>query len=196
MSGTATISWIGNTPASITYATWNPSDKSANITLSNSNKTAQSTNAATDYQVRSTLSVTIGINPYIEVTFIRNVGTDPFFVIGGLSDSSESVNNYTGFTKGCCITTDGDAYRNGVYIPTGWGAWTDGQTAGLAYNTTTRVLSVYRDNSLLGTISALDAGTYYFGTGTYQTLGTSTTNFGATSMTYTAPVGYTQGFYN
>lgn len=192
----ANVAIFSSKTPSATYATWNPSDKSTNITLSGGNLIAESTNAATDYQVRSTLAVTVGINPYVEFTFVRNNPVDPFFVIGGMSDSSESVNAYTGFTKGCCITTDGNYYRNGVQGVPGWGVWTDGDICGLAYETTTRVLSIYRNNSLLGTIPALDAGTYYFGTGTYQTLGTTTTNFGATTMVNTAPGGYTQGFYN
>jgi len=188
------VSSVWNVP-SVTYATWNPADKSSNITLSGGNLIAQSTNAATDYQVRSTLSIPGTAKIYIENTFVRNTPTDPFFVIGGISDSSESVNNYTGFTKGCCFTTDGNYYVNGVFTNPSWGAWTDGQVAGMAYDANTRILSVYRNNTLLGTISGFAAGTYYFGTGSYQTLGTTTTNFGATSMVYSPPLGYTAGLY-
>lgn len=179
-----------------TYATWNPSDKSANITLSGGNLIAQSTSAASDYQVRSTIGKSSG-KWYWECTFVRGgLPTDPFFVIGGISGGSESVNNYTGFTNGCCITTDGNTYQNASQTVTGWGAWTDGQVAGFAWDAGAGTLQVYRNNVLLGTVGSGFSGTYYAGTGTYQTLGTTTTNFGATTMAYTAPAGFNQGVYN
>lgn len=165
------------------FTTLNPSDKSVNITLSGGNLIAQSTNAAADYQVRSILTIGATEKKQVECTFVRNTPSDPFFVIGGLSRATESVNAYTGFTDGCCITTDGDYYKNGVYTPSGWGAWTDGQIATMTYDGTTGIFSVYRNGTLLGTITGL-SGIYHFGTGSYQTLGTTTVNFGAIPFTH------------
>jgi len=181
MAGTASISWIYN--SALTYATLNPSDKSVNITLSGGNLIAQSTSAASDYQVRSVLSIGATEKKQWECTFVRNTPTDPFFVIGGLSRATESVNAYTGFTDGCCITTDGNTYKNGSFTATGWGAFTDGQVATFTYDANTGVLSIYRNGSLLGTITGM-SGVYLVGTGTYQTLGTTTINFGETAFAY------------
>jgi len=181
--------------SAVTYATWNPADKSTNITLSISNTKAESTSAASDYQVRSTISKNSGKH-YWEITFVRVVNSDPNFVIGGISQGSESVNNYTGFTAGACITTNGQYYVNGGSFSPGWGAWTDGDVAGFALDLTggSESLKIYRNNTLLGSIT-ISAGTYFAGTGTYQTLGYSIANFGATAMAYTAPAGYNQGLY-
>lgn len=177
----------------LTYATLNPSDKSANITLSNGNLTAQSTNAGADYQVRSTLSIGATDKIQWECTFTRNTPSDPYFVIGGLSRATESVNNYTGFTDGCCVTTDGNTYQNAGFTATGWGSFTDGQIATFTCDANTGILSIYRDGSLLGTITGL-SGVYYVGTGSYQTLGTTTINFGEIPFTYPQS-GFTGGLY-
>lgn len=177
----------------ISYAVYNPSDKSTNITLSGGNLVAQSTSAATDYQVRTTLSKSSG-KWYWENTFVRGTPSDPFFVIGGLSKRTETVNAYTGFTNGCCITTDGQVWVNGVGTPT-FTAWTDGQVAGFAWDAGAGTLQVYRNNSLLGTVASGMSGTYFIGTGTFQTLGTTTTNFGASALTYTPPSGFNAGVY-
>ena len=42
-------------PVAVTYATWNPSDKSSNITLSNGNLTVGSTSSVTWDSIRSTI---------------------------------------------------------------------------------------------------------------------------------------------
>lgn len=179
---------------SITYATWNPSDKSTNITLSLSNTKAESTSAASDYQVRSTISKSSG-KWYWEATCVRNTPSDPNFVIGGISQASESVNTYTGSTAGACLTTNGQSYVNGASNPT-YGAITDGDVIGFALDLTggSETLSFYKNNVLQGSVS-ISAGTYFAGTGTYQTLGYTITNFGATTMVYTAPIGFNQGLY-
>lgn len=182
-----------------TYATWNANDKSANITLSNGNLTAQSTVASTfDYQVHSTLLID-NDKVYIETQFTRNNPTDPFFVIIGLSKRDESLDGYTGKTNGVCITTDGNYYINGSFTNSGWGAFTDGDIVGVEVDLTggagAGIIKIYKNDVLLGTISSTLTGPYWFGTGTYQTLGTSTTNFGATPFTYTGHTTYKQGLY-
>lgn len=180
-------------PGGNNYAVYNPADKSSLITLSNGNLTAQSTSTGSAYQVRSTIAKSSGKWQW-ECTFTRNNGTDPFFVIGGVGLKLETVNNYTGFTNGACITTDGNYYVNAAFNTPGWGAWTDGEVATFAFDIDAGTLAIYRNGTLLGTISGLPAGTYYVGTGSYQTLGTTTTNFGASSLTY--PVsGYNTGWY-
>ena len=187
---------IGSTysSSSINYTTWNPADKSADITLSISNTKAESTSAASAYQVRSTVSKSSG-KWYWETTFVRNTNTDPFYFVGGISEGSESLANYTGSSAGVSATTDGQVWEDGASTAN-IGAWTDGDVAGFALDLTggSETLKIYRNNSLL-TTRTINAGTYYAGCGTYQTLGYTIANFGATAMVYTAPSGYNQGLY-
>lgn len=195
MAGTATTSWISTDSSNFTYARWNSGDKSSKLILSGSDLIAQSSvGGAFDYQVRTNISKSSG-KWYFESTFTRNVGSDPFFVMGGLSNPSESVDKYTGFSSGVCATTDGNTYDNNTFNTTGWGAWTDGQIAGWAWDATAGTLQLYRNNVLLGQVGNAHTGNMLFGTGTFQTLGTSTFNFGATAFTYTPPTGYNRGLY-
>ena len=183
-----------NQTSSVTYATWNPSDKSVLITLSGGNLVAQSTSGASEYLVRSTVSKSTG-KWYWEITFVRNTPTDPNFVPCGISLVSESVNSWPGATAGSCLASNGLFYQNGV-PGTLYGGLTDGDVIGMALDLTggSETIKFYKNNVLLAT-ETIPAGTYFASTGTYQTLGTTTANFGATAFVYGPPVGYNAGLY-
>jgi hypothetical protein len=181
------------------YATYDSAAKSTHITLSGGDLIVSNNDGGVyDYQVRATQGKSSG-KWYWESTFVRQNPSYAYYVIGGVSPASESVETYTGSLvggNGASITTDGETYVNGAFTPTGWGAWTDGQVAGFALDMDAGTLKVYRNNTLLGTItSGLSGGTFYPSTGTYQGIGTTTTNFGATPFVYTPPAGYNAGVF-
>lgn len=179
------------------YATWNPSDKSVNITLSGSNLIATSTNAAFDYQVRSTQMVH-NRKVYFETVTTRNTGSDPFFVVIGVSKIGENVNQYTGISNGACMTTDGQKWINGVgsaYTT----AITDGDIIGVELDMTlgagSCTLKLFKNDVSLGILVSNLTGPIFIGTGSYQTLGYSTTNFGPNFVYSSTHLTFEQGIY-
>jgi hypothetical protein len=73
--------------------TWNPSDKNANITLSNGNLTATLPNAVVSVSARATTAETSG---YFETTWGTLVNTGGTVSGIGLANASASLNNFVG----------------------------------------------------------------------------------------------------
>ena len=167
---------------SVTYATWNPADKHASVTLSGGDLTAASTGGS----VRSTIGKSSG-KWYWEVV------TTTAVAMPGITDISTSLVSYLGSSG----TTSygwyaGDGYLYNAAVPYALvSTFTTGQVLGFALDMDNGTLGLYKANTLYYTLTGL-TGTYYAGTG-YS--GSTTANFGATALTYTPPSGYASGLY-
>lgn len=183
----------------ITPTTWNPSDKSADITLSNGDLTAKSTNNGHDC-ARTIFSASSG-KWYWEFTIDYDSGSSGSVVGLGVAGSSLSSalgngNDEFGYRS------NGDKGNSYSFVPYG-DTWTTGDIIGIALD---------RDNGKVwfsknGTWQ--DSGDPANGTGEaysgindtmfgmfslYFTDEQITANFGASAFSYTAPTGFTAGF--
>lgn len=178
-----------------TYATWNPADKHANVTLSNGNLKAAVSGGW--YSVRATIPKTAGKH-YWELT---------------LTARGTACRNGVGSSSAGLTTAPGDD----VY---GWG-W---QTHGYIYHNGTSAAygAAQATADIISIALDLDNGKIWFGkngvwpnsgnpeTGAYPAYtgvtgnlfpmlgaigGTVTANFGASAFAYTPPVGFAEGVY-
>lgn len=183
----------------ITYATLNPSDKSADLTLSGGDLTATASGSGYD-SVRSTLGVSSGKH-YWEFKYTTVALADATW---GVANSTMALTNYVGL----------DANGWGVYMPTGNKLNNGSNTAYGTAQAVNDVLMVALDmdngkvwmgkngtwfnsgDPAAGTNAAFTglSGTLYACltlTNTNVTVGVA--NFGASAMGYTAPSGFRQG---
>lgn len=184
------VSGSGTNSSSVTYATWNPSDKGSNVTLSNTDLTASL--ATSIGGGRSTIGKSSG-KWYWEIT-ILSMG----YTMVGVSDNSVPVNTDGMLGAGAHQYVADHGFRCHA-------TWTPGNTYGTS-------LTV---NSVVGIALDMDAGTItFYGNGTSygiaftgitgtmyalvsagSSLSSQRANFGATAFTYPVPYGYNSGFY-
>jgi hypothetical protein len=184
------------TDDAVTYATWNPSDKNANITLSNGDLTVTAAGSGW-ISVRATQFKSSG-KWYYEIT----IGTDNWSSFG-VGSSSATLNDKCGF----------DAY--------GWGLVSYNSTK-YHLNTPTASGVGQNLNDIIQIAFDLDNGKIWFGvnnawsgdpsagTGeaysglsgslapmmsTNVNLSTYTVNFGASAMAYAPPTGFNAGVF-
>lgn len=176
--------------------TYDPSNKAASITLSNSNKTATQTSGGwTSAKGLTSYAITTG-KKYMEVTFTSFSSANAIF---GFGNASASVNNYCG----------SDAHGWGYYASIGWVINNGAAVNFFATYTTGDVMMVAIDAGL-GRIWFGKNGTWLSGnpatntspaatglTGSLvpmvsgQSAWSGTANFGSTAFTYTPPSGFT-----
>lgn len=177
------------------WATLNPSDKSANITLSGGNLTF-TTSGGTSQLCRSTYAMAVNTKTYIEVTAMANTTSADNMI--GWCTAATSTSSYPGSDlNGYGMRLDvGDIRRNGsnnAYTT----ALSDGHVWGFAFDLTSgaATMTLYVDNVSRGAFSIAD-GPYYFAVGGVNSFNFgATVNFGATSFTYTPPAGFS-GLHN
>lgn len=183
---------------SVTYATWNPSDKGGGVSLSNGNLTVSIATTPSDGgSVRSTIGKSTG-KWYWEVTV---GGSSPRSLPGVASISAPvgSSNIYVSSAEGYGFYTyNASRYNNGGAASYG-SVCSPGDVIGVALNLDVAqpTLEFYRNGTTMGVaFSGLVGGTFYAAEGNYtlnQTL--STTNFGATPFVYSVPSGFNAGLY-
>lgn len=174
----------------VTYATWNPADKNAGITLSNGNLTA--TQGGASRAVRSTIGKASG-KYYWELTQTGGGEAD-----WGIGNSSASLSTWLGNdANGLSYdSSDGKLYKGGVAVATGGATYTTTHTIGIALDVTAGTVSFYKNNVAQYTaFSHGIAGTIYAMVGSFAATPVVTANFGATALTYTPPAGYNAGLY-
>jgi hypothetical protein len=187
--GTGTASAASNsvTPASAaTYATWNPSDKHANLTLSNSNLTvtAQVGSPAGFQSLRSDVSKSSG-KWYWEST----IATVPTLI--GVGNSTATLSDYAGSgADSVGYYSPGNIYRSG----SGNGSptpYTNGDVIGIALDMDAKTVTFYKNNVPQGTVTGLTGAVFAMGTAKDGSPpGSWTTNFGASAFAYTPPSGH------
>lgn len=185
----ASYSWS----VAITYATLNPSDKSANITLSLSNTKA--TASAWWCSVRSTIWKSSG-KWYWEVT--PNSGTD--FTIG-IGNSSASLSTYVwgDINWWSYYSTNVWHYSRKINntTQTAYGVeYTTGDVLWFALDMDWWTITCYKNNSSQWTMFSSLTWTIYAMIWLNANTDAATVNFWATTMAYTAPSWYNQWLYN
>ncbi len=173
-----------------TYATWNPSDKHSDITLSNGNLSAKNTgNSVTNPGVRATIGKSSG-KWYWEYTFTTNAN------IGGIGSSTQNLvaGNALANLEGSRVYNPGNG--NSYTPATAYGAsYVSTDVIGVALDMDAGTLVMYKNNSSQGTLVSSLSGTFYpmayFSTANDNL----TANFGATALTYAPPAGYNAGLY-
>lgn len=176
-----------------TYATWNPADKNAGITLSNGNLTATHTAATAWILARSTIGVSSG-KWYWELTIGArgaNNGHDHGAVSGSASLSAETNANTS---QAADYLSQGFRYCNQVETA-GIASYTTGDVLGFALDMGGHTMQFFKNNVSQGTCSGAMTGTEFAAVSYVDLNDAVTANFGATTMTYTAPSGFNQGLY-
>lgn len=168
-----------------TFATWNPSDKGAGMTLSNGNLTAA---VGTVSMVRSTQSMSSG-KWYWEVT--RVSGAD--FVTGVAKSGASLTTALGGDANGWgYIGSNGNKYNSASSVAYG-ATIANGDVVGVALDLDGGTLTFYKNGVSQGVAYSGLSGTFYAAFGSGNGGETCTANFGATPFTYAPPAGYSHG---
>lgn len=189
IAGVKTVIWVSVAPP--VYATQNPSDKSANISLSWGNLTATNTMASW-WAVRSTIGVYSGKH-YREHT----IGTWPNWIIW-IGNSSASLSNYVGFDANWYSYDWGGAGKINNNVFSSYGAtWNTGAVIWVALDMDVGTLTFYKNGVSQWTAFTGLSGTFYAMTSLHKWTGNTvaTANFGATTLAYTPPAGFNPWLY-
>jgi hypothetical protein len=193
------------TPTATT--TWNPADKSADITLAGGNRQAKHTGATSNYvSVRSTTSKTTG-KFYVEFTLTKPGASQG--AVCGVGDNFLNMDdtNRQGYTDSiACSDTGGDVYALNTNI-IGLGTIQDTDVVGMAVDVTNGKIWFRRNNGNWNADASANPATntngyaitaavayplfllagFNFGSGstTFYTV-----NVGQAAFTYVAPAGF------
>jgi hypothetical protein len=202
-SAVGAYTWLGSTMAmGTTYATWNPSDKSDGIDLSNGNLKAVS-NTSVNAGVRANLSKSYG-KWYWEITIDSLVYGHANKLYIGIATSSGTLTNFLGFDAyGYSYSTNIDlaghlVWHNNSHINYGV-VYQTGDVIGVALNLTDGVISYYVNGTFQGDASTLVAGDYFpavsISWGGSSFVCGVTANFGESTFVHTPPTGFNYGVY-
>jgi len=187
-----TVDFFGNsidfTPVP-TYATWNPADKAATITLSGGDLIATDTSGSPETGVRATVGVSSGR------WYWENKITSSTTATMGIATSAADLNNQVGFD------TFGHGYISGTgeYItnntPVAFGAsFTTSDVIGFALDMDAGTLEVYKNGVSQGTmVTGLSGIVYPMVSASFSAV---TARFGATTFQQNIPEGFLPGLYN
>jgi len=173
--------------------TWNPSDKSAGITLSNGDLTATRNGASSYAGVRSIASLLLTGKHYFEY-YIENHASNHIL---GIADGSVGLTYPGAAMDGFGYRSTGDKYpAGGAYGD----SYTTGDVIGVAYDADNAKLWFSKNNvwqasgdPVAGTNAAftgMTADTYYAMAGLYSTNDEVTVRFTTASQTYSPPTGF------
>lgn len=170
-----------------TYATWNPSDKGANVTLSGGNLSG--TTVVGGGFARSTIGKSSG-------KWYWEANTANVRSILGVAYSTASVSAYlSAITDGWAYYgANGIVYNNSATVFTG-ATYTTTDVIGFALDATAGTLAIYKNNTLQGTVTGLSGTIYAAAGGDGGGVSSWTFNFGATAMAYSPPAGFNAGLY-
>lgn len=172
-----------------TYTTWNPSDKWAGITLSWWNLTAAA-NSGSWASCRTTISKN-SWKWYFEIKL------DAGSTFIGIGKNTATITSYLGSDSNWYgyYSNTGNKYNssNAAY----WATYTNGDVIGVALDMDWGTITMYKNNASQWVMySSLSWYMFVICSGVISGWTTQVTaNFGATTMTYTAPAGYNQWLY-
>jgi hypothetical protein len=197
---------IGVAPG-VTYATWNASDKSANITLSNGNLTATAS-SATGSAVRTTISQSTG-KYYFE---IAGTGT-PANSFAGLTTGTKSLDTIQASASSCILARFSDGLilneLNFVGNMAGGAAGVNGDVTCLAVDMTNKRIwfrrnsTNWNDNASFNpatNVGGYDISPTFASTAAFPFVSFNGTgfnyiaNFGASTFVGAVPAGFTSGW--
>lgn len=173
-----------------TATPFDPSQKGANIALSNADKTA--TMGTTDWQTIKTLTGRSSGKWYFEFTIVSSGST----VFGGLATAAASVSTYLGNSANSCGFNGGNLFNNGFTAgATGGVSNAQGSTNAFAVDMDAKKMWVLVNNAAIG------GGDPVAGTSAFLTWAAAYTLYGAVTLgtsgnvatstnTYAPPTGY------
>ncbi len=171
----------------VNYATWNPSDKSSNITLSGGNLTESHPGSAYDI-VRANIGKSTG-KWYCEILW--NSGSDMCL---GVSTTATAVGgNWCGIdaTSWGILSTDKNMYHSGSSIgSSGFSSMSTGDVYGLALDAGGGIFNIYRNNVIASVGFTGLSGTLFFTAGTHGGAENMTLRCDPSTFSYTPPSGY------
>lgn len=170
---------------------FNPSDKYVNITLTNSDRTAQTSGGWS--MVRGTHGHTTGKWYYEAVVDVLTYNANG--VVLGLSNTATAITAITAYpgsvTKSFGHSSGAALYNNGGGSGGTLFAFTTGDILGFALDADANTCQVYKNNTLFSTQSSLPDEIWYAALGLYDSTGRVTINSTAADLFYTPPSGYT-----
>lgn len=180
-----------NLPSAAVYATWNPSDKGTNITLSNGNLTDTASGAGA---VRATIGKATG-KWYWEITVDSGTGQS----LHGIANASATLAGFLGGDGNgwSYFNATGNYANNGAFSGSA-DTWTTGDKIMVALDMDNGKVFFGKNgvwqssgNPATGANPAFSGltGTLY-PANSYNSAGAATTNFGAAGFTYTVPAGF------
>jgi hypothetical protein len=183
-----------------TYATFDPTFTSGNITFSNGNLTITCTSAgAIDAVTRSTISKSSGKwywEYHVDAMDATHFDTGGYVINGSFltSQSTFAAANSWGFGR-----DGGSLYRNsnGTLNSNTSNLFVNGDTLGMAWDADANTLQFYVNNTLVSLSSGVvsSVGNPGYASVYISFVNALTANFGATALTYTPPAGYNAGLY-
>lgn len=183
-----------------TYATWNPADKNAGVTLSGGDLITTRA-SGTVAGVRATIGKSSG-KWYFEIKCTSTSFNYDVFL--GLANLSASLTALPGFAdaNGWAIALDGGDYYHSGFIDVVDGGLgvvaVDNDVFGFLWDADSNSLSIRRNNVSLTPVPLFSTltGTLYPILAVQTQTAVLTANFGASPFTYSVPVGYNSGLYN
>ena len=174
-----------------TYATWNPSDKAAPITLSGGNLIATA-GVNTTAGIRATQSKSAGKWYWEQESTFGRISI-------GVANSTASLSSYLGSDANGLgyDSNSGNIYKGGSVVATGGASYTTNDIIGIAYDADGGTVKFYKNNSLQYTISAGNVPTsplFPMATTTFSDQTVMVLKPGP-FLTYSPPSGYNQGLY-
>ena len=168
--------------------TWNPLDKDAYVTLSNSNLTAASI-GSNNGPVRSVFGASTGKwyweLTYASVTPVVGVALPSWVLL----DYPGYRSNSLGFFGGATPKKIKDATQ------TNYGAaWASGVVLGVALNMDAGTIEIFMNGAPQGVMFSGLSGVYHAVSGSSASGSIVTANFGASALAYSPPVGHAAGF--
>lgn len=194
------ITKVAYTPG-ITYATWNPSDKAADVALSNGNLTASRTTGGSPATVRATVGKSSG-KWYWEMTIgAATIGGTH----SGVCDNTVSLTSFLGNNATGWIYFDQNGNKINNSISTAYGAsYTGGDVLMFALDMNSGKVWFGKNGTWqasgdpgAGTNEAFSglSGTIYPAYHNYYAADNATVNFGASAFSYSVPSGFNSGVY-
>jgi hypothetical protein len=181
-----------------TYATLNPNDRGANVSLSNGNLTTVSSNGS---GIRATLGKSYG-KWYFELKI--NTTPDVYPPVVGIASSATTLSDgWNGPSDFLFYGANGGQGIYGANVRFTYGSNIKvGDVIGVAVDLDNHQVTFYHNGVSYGvayTSATLPAGTYYPFVSDPQYAGglstTQTLNFGQNPFSYTVPTGYNAGWY-
>lgn len=196
-----------SSPPSNTYATLDPTNKHADIALSNGNLTATKGGSALNRSVRSTLGVSSGKH-YFEVRVVEG-SVSPFMILGvGVNDAATLPTAVGVSATSWGYYEDTGQKHNNNTLSTYGNTWkTNGDVIGIALDMDSGKVwfsknGVWQNSGdpAAGTNPAFTGltGTIYAYLSLYRPSPSAhvlTANFGASALTYSPPIGFRSGLY-
>jgi hypothetical protein len=162
------------------YCTWNPLSLGS-FTLSNGNLEANVT--ADSHKALGTINVNEGGKWYAEMTIGSRTGTYQFV---GIAQTSNAWGSFF-----LLYRNDGVRWADNGAQTGGWSSYTTGDVIGIAYDSTNKTATFYKNNVSQGSITTTSTGVLFFAVaGSSGGNHNYTANFGARSFAYTAPSGF------